>query len=195
MTATHVLSRPQRTPVIGRRVWSVVPAGAAEGFAGPVLRGAHGQTWTGHTLTAECRPPLLARVTRGALALGEHPGPPPHPDCDCGIYALKAQLTPGDVLTDGPHIVGSVELTGVVLEGSRGYRAQEARIVGPLELQANCDVCGDAPVAFADLGLHYGLGCEWHSDGHRFNRLDLWLEQLEQRYPGPVINTSQWSMQ
>lgn len=194
MTTAHVMSRPKRTPVIGGRIWSVVPAGAPEGFAGPVLRGAYGQTWTGPVLTAECRPPLLARAARGDRGRVGHASPPPHPACDCGIYALKPQLTIGDVLGAGPHIVGSVEMSGMVLEGTRGYRGQQARIVGPLELRADCDMCTGVPTAIADSGLHYAVGCELHSDDRFSESLEGWLEKLEHRYGGPILVASQWEL-
>jgi hypothetical protein len=51
----------------------------------------------------------------------------------CGIYAMKTPMQP-----PRPWVWahGRVELSGKVFEGERGYRAERARVTGPLEIIA-----------------------------------------------------------
>lgn len=60
----------------------------------------------------------------GFYNLGEHKSPSPH--CTCGYYAKKAVDI--EIMDYGPEVIGTVELYGTVIEGSRGYRAEKARI-------------------------------------------------------------------
>ena len=112
-----------------------------------MLRGAWGRAWTDRRLTARClRPPVSPDTTSfgGYLDNNEtrsHSTPPPEPECTCGIYAEKVDATtPTDIprLEGRPTVGGFVELSGIVIEATRGYRAREAVIVGPLELHVPC---------------------------------------------------------
>ncbi len=55
----------------------------------------------------------------------------------CGIYALKRAGWPVP-RHRSPLVAGRVALSGTVIEGSRGYRAQHAEIVGPLTVGLHC---------------------------------------------------------
>lgn len=113
-------------PFIGHRLWRVVPGTVIGGRPEhPVLRSTtRSLNWEGPELTATCR----AQTDEGR----------PHPTeavpargCVCGIYALKQPTPPPSpwVWARGP-----IALTGRVLEGRLGYRAERGRIIGPLRL-------------------------------------------------------------
>lgn len=134
------------TPIVGWRTWAISRRRPWENGSGMVLRGAWGRAWPDVTSTARClRPPTHPDATMGGFLDGlenaSHPGPAPEPACTCGIYALKTEAV-GAVrnprLAGRPTISGFVELSGVVIEGEFGYRAQQAAIVGPLELAVPC---------------------------------------------------------
>jgi hypothetical protein len=96
-------------PVYGVRWWKIGPRLS--------LRGMRGTLWTPGTNEAEC----------GTTRTGIEPHEPPHPDCNCGLYAFW-QLEPTPV-------VGSIVVCGVMLGlgktiiGTRGLKSQRARIV------------------------------------------------------------------
>jgi hypothetical protein len=135
------------TPIIAWRRWVVSQRRPWEEGTGAVLRGAWGRAWTGPRLTARClRPPIGTETTTFGdylhnVETGMHPTPPPEPECTCGIYAEKVDATtPTHIprLEGRPTVGGFVELSGIVIEGTHGYRAREAVIVGPLELHIPC---------------------------------------------------------
>lgn len=134
------------TPIVAWRRWVVSQRRHWEGEAGEVLRGAWGRAWIDTTLTARClRPPVRQEMMMGRfldnLESGRHSTSSPEPDCACGIYAVKIDaLTPtrNPRLQRRPTVGGFVELSGRVIEGNRGYRAGEAKIIGPLELHVPC---------------------------------------------------------
>lgn len=134
------------TPIVAWRRWVVSQRRLWEGGTGEVLRGAWGRAWTDTTLTAQClRRPVRQAVMVGRfldnLQQGRHSTSPPEPDCTCGIYAEKVDAltsTRNPRLQNRPTVGGFVELTGRVIEGSRGYRACRAEIIGPLELHVPC---------------------------------------------------------
>ncbi|MCJ7726538.1 MAG: hypothetical protein MUP76_09165 [Acidimicrobiia bacterium] len=113
-------------PFIGHRLWRLVP-GTVVGDRPehPILRSAtRGMLWEGPTVTASCP----ARRDRGRL----HPTEAvPAQGCVCGIYALKRPAPPP---RPWAWAQGPIALTGRVLEGRLGYRAERARIIGPLVL-------------------------------------------------------------
>jgi hypothetical protein len=97
-------------------MWSFEPVKAwrAWRWDGAELYGVR-QAWPGPDLVAEC----------------QHCPEAPGFFCACGIYAVKSR---SDLSGFGPLdrsgvVVGRVELTGVVIEHEKGYRAQRARIV------------------------------------------------------------------
>lgn len=121
-------------PFLGYRLWRVAPAGRyAENPAEPILTSAATTTvWERRDQRAGCRIRLPSR--RGRHTLRPHPErPAPVIGCRCGIYAMKTRMRPPRpwMWAHGP-----VELSGVVYEGTRGYRAERARLLGPLQLIA-----------------------------------------------------------
>lgn len=121
-------------PFVGHRLWRVAPAGRYGNEPGdPILTSATTSTiWEGPRHVAGCRTRLPLRIGRSTLR--PHPEQPaPVLGCRCGIYAMKDPMRPP---RPWMWAQGSVELSGIVFEGSRGYRAERARIVGPLEIIA-----------------------------------------------------------
>ena len=114
---------------VGWRAWRVVDGGVLHGMR---------QRWPSDELESRCS------------TCPESPGY----HCSCGIYAVKERwqlLSAGFAAT----VVGRVELSGLVIEHERGYRAQRARIV---ELYAPDDFVGrqlrawyDCPVRIESL--------------------------------------------
>ena len=63
--------------------------------------------------------------------------PPPHPGHSCGIYALSALKNLENQvlhLQDKPAVFGLVELTGRIVPGAAGWRAQRAKISAFVEV-------------------------------------------------------------
>lgn len=132
-------------PIMGWRTWALTPAVAAGQLGEPVLRGDRGRVWEGPVAQAVCRyitetPPVQLAAVGGPGMLGRHGGTAPHPACRCGIHALKGDAIEAAALWEpgGPRVGGFVKLTGLVIEGSTGYRAQRAEMLGPLELTFPC---------------------------------------------------------
>lgn len=198
------------TPIAAWRCWAVSDRRPWEKGSGVVLRGAWGRAWTNVSVTARClKPPIHPDATMGELLDGlenaSHPTPAPDPACTCGIYALKTEAV-GSIrnprLTGRPTISGFVELSGVVLEGHLGYRAQEAAVVGPLELDVPCaGVAGDGSTectklvtkVFSRDGIR-GF-CEEHAtSAFATNQVELteWVDQvvpqLAATYHTPIIH-------
>jgi hypothetical protein len=119
-------------PFVGYRLWRLVPAGRYGDDPGdPILTSATTNTiWEGARQIAGCRTRLPIRVGRSTIR--PHPErPAPALDCRCGIYAMKHPMRPP---RPWMWAHGAVELSGMVFEGSRGFRAGRARIIGPLEI-------------------------------------------------------------
>ena len=89
-------------PIVGFRFWQ---------WDGSKLKSLNGESWyPRRPLTARCR-------------LNSHQ--PPHPDCRCGIYALK--LDSAFRMRAAPiFVAGEVYLWGTVVEHALGWRAQVA---------------------------------------------------------------------
>lgn len=122
-------------PLTGRRMWLVGPEDGHTGSAvliAPVARA----PWVGRYMEASCDEALRSRLIRERAGM-LHDEPPPVLECTCGIYALKRAgwLVPRH---RSPLVAGRIALTGKVIEGSRGYRAQRAEIVGPLRVTLVC---------------------------------------------------------
>jgi hypothetical protein len=87
----------------------------------------------------------------------------PDPDCSCGIYALKPGVPLPYYALRRVTVEGTVELSGRVIEATRGYRAEHARILGPLRLrrvgfdEALPEIAFDALTIGARLELRYGI--------------------------------------
>jgi hypothetical protein len=110
-TSMHDVAPDYIEPFIGWRAW-----GVAETASGIYLV-SHGNTvWPR-------REPLIAACDRKSHQ-------PPHPDCSCGIYALAVEDFPYyDYDRESPFaypVFGTIALYGVVVRGTRGYRAEKA---------------------------------------------------------------------
>jgi hypothetical protein len=99
--------------------------------------------WT-PTLIAYCSPPK-----RGALDHLPSTPPPNHPapsvGCSCGIYAW---YEPDDIYIVNAGVFGTIEASGVILVGERGFRAQRARITAVLTCNRRLSAaCAEAGIA------------------------------------------------
>jgi hypothetical protein len=158
-------------PFVGYRRWVVRPSSVVGGSsAEPVLGSAIvDYLWLEPEVVARCWPGRRSRFD--PLTPTTHTAP--SLDCRCGIYALR---DPGGVdwpLDAALCVEGAVELSGTVLEGERGFRAQRARVVGPLELRTVCEhglrrravreLCPAAPKVGVIRSDRYALACEKHA--------------------------------
>ena len=119
-------------PFLGYRRWVVRPSSVVGGSSGePVLGSAIvDHLWLEPEVVARCWPGRRSRFD--PLTPTTHTAP--SLDCRCGIYALRDPRGVDWPLDAALCVEGAVELSGTVLEGERGFRAQRARIVGPLEV-------------------------------------------------------------
>ena len=107
-------------PVLGFRIWELL---------GVHLSGAASQPWIAPELSAVClnKPGSEQRPVPHDVSACRRP--------PCGIYALKdverIREALGQVLGGGCAVAaaGVVEMSGRVIEHSRGYRAQHARVI------------------------------------------------------------------
>jgi hypothetical protein len=116
------------------RTWLVAPEHHRRGAAEPILTGLFGYPWRRAELDAHCtRDEPVPTATHRA----RHHPIVPHPECTCGIYAGRDELITARIPQPAaaqPFAAGFVELSGRILLGPTGYRAQRATIVGPLTL-------------------------------------------------------------
>lgn len=197
------------TPIIAWRRWVVTLRRPWEQGSGAVLRGAWGRAWTDVALTARCLRPPTRPILGGLLddlETARHRTPPPEPDCTCGIYAEKVNKVASiraPRLTGRPTVAGFVELSGLVVEGSQGYRAREAVIVGPLELEVACaggtldgsDSCDNPATSILTRGEAFHGACARHAksvpDVDR-TPLSAWVQRLvpclEASYHTPILH-------
>lgn len=200
-------------PLLGWRTWAVSTLRPwEEGPPSTVLRGAWGRPWTSSRLTARCllAPIKPSRMIGGLIKIvqnreaNRHSTSAPEPGCTCGIYAEKADLAGQGTfprLTRLPQASGPVELSGMVIEGTRGYRAQHAQILGPLELRMPCagtvdfaEPCPNPSVEVLTLDDTSQARCAEHTSGDiSRSRLPLrdWLDVvvpgLQATYGTPVF--------
>jgi len=136
------------SPLRGHRAWKIVFAG--DGSWWPALGSVTMDTiWATAVETATC---------------GNHRDPAPEPACTCGIYALKPNVPIPPYARKDWWAEGEVELTGLVVEAQLGYRAAEARIVGPLVLHAPPGAARNPVAVAARLELHYGITVHWKGE-------------------------------
>jgi len=137
------------SPICAHRAWKIVFVGQGDSWY-PALGSVTMDTiWTTAVQTAAC---------------GNRHGPAPEPACTCGIYALKPNVPTPPYARQGWWADGEVELTGLVVEAQLGYRAAEARLVGPLVLHAPADAARDPVAVAARLELRYGVTVHWKGE-------------------------------
>jgi len=190
-------------PLIAWRVWAITTSEPWEGVPGPVLRGAWGHPWPGPELEARCLNPPVRKSVFSAFLFGRekraHQSPAPFLSCDCGIYARK----PGDSddlwvvrIAHLPMAGGFIEMSGVVIEGSKGFRAQRARLVGPVEVWVPCADCR-SPATEIFIRDHLFRGrCNRHAAGDvpgmaRDEWMDYVVPALGRRYRVPVVGVEE----
>jgi hypothetical protein len=103
-------------PIVARRAWGIRTT-----LVGPVLGSiTHRGLWPHRTLLASCEGPHGFPTTPGHRV--------PDPLCSCGIYAVPDDGSP--LLFRGHlWVEGRVALSGRVIEGPRGFRAERATIL------------------------------------------------------------------
>lgn len=92
--------------------------------------------WIDGTCIAQCHPG--ANIT-GRIRLGGAGGADtastkaahrvPHESCRCGVYSFRDLLTLRGNYDESAYLVAVIRLEGTVLEGTRGQRAEAARVV------------------------------------------------------------------
>ena len=148
-------------PISGYRAWKLMPGTrlglpAMEAVLGSrVLR----SVWPGPHLEARCEGRGWSRL-HGPERL-------PVLDCTCGVYALKER--PEMKGESGVWVIGEVALWGRVLEGSKGYRAEHAQVLGPLTVEMSCShatgpttTCGGSATLVVCRETEYLPRCETH---------------------------------
>ncbi len=102
--------------VVGLRTFRVE---ARTGGLLPISGGPHAiaTVWRGGTCIATCRKRKSTHTT-------------PAPECRCGIYSFPDLETLRNQYPTAASIVAVIALEGDVIEGTHGWRAQAARIVG-----------------------------------------------------------------
>lgn len=99
------------------------------------------QSWGSGVNTAFCRLPPPADHGLGR-PLPQSPHPAPDPDCGCGFYAYADDGSAGEY-RQSRHVLAVISCWGHLIAGTRGVRAEHARIEAlwmsptvPAELQA-----------------------------------------------------------
>jgi hypothetical protein len=129
--ASAVPAGASAEPIIGWRQWRVTD------HEGTILLGSMTirDVWEADLMIGACR--RLPGATRpGSRPSAQHPVP--DLACTCGVYAHKLYQPRPAVFRAGVYAAGPVALSGRVIEGTRGYRAERGRIAGPLELGMHC---------------------------------------------------------
>ena len=191
-------------PFLGYRRWVVRPSSVVGGSVGePVLGSAIvDHLWLEPEVAARCWPGRRSRFD--PLTPNTHTAP--SLDCRCGIYALRDPAGVDWPLDAALCVEGAVELFGTVLEGERGFRAQRARIVGPLEVRTVCEhglrrravreLCSAPPMLGVIRSDRYALACERHAatllagSGEPVELsalIAMVASRLEMRYRVPVV--------
>lgn len=113
---------------VGHRVWRLVPR-----HGEPVLASVtSGDPWSGPEIEATCLSGVLLQPRERRVLLNSHPNEgSPVLGCTCGVYAAKTAVAPPSRRV---WAAGRVRLWGKVIEGTKGFRAQRARMVDDLEI-------------------------------------------------------------
>lgn len=179
----------QASPVI-RRSWKL-----SIDSQGPLLAGPSDFPWREAVLQAKCTEPEYGSFERlGNGQVDRRHRSVPSPDCTCGIYAsdephmdwLLRRLLRGSVL-----VTGFVRLSGRILVSGPVYRAEEARIVGPLT------IVPPPPGRFRGAGARWGVGQRplrvwqdgdrfvfWYSRGRRGVPIGEWYRRMDEALSG-----------
>lgn len=119
--------------------WARVPEGAL-----PLSAVTRRHVLWAPTLTAQCVSPQRLLLRRpSSIVPADHPAP--SAACSCGIYAW---YEPDDICILHARVFGTVEASGVILMGERGFRARRVRITAVVtrnrRLRAACAEAGIA---------------------------------------------------
>lgn len=129
--------RRHPAPLVGWRAWKLGWEPGVDTLGTPLLTSVTMTTpWPERILDARCE------------RSDDHPVP--SPGCTCGVYAVKSVDLVPDYARVGVWAVGTVSLSGRVLEATRGYRAARAVVRGALLLRLACAgtwtaTCGSPP--------------------------------------------------
>ena len=141
--------RQDSDPLVVWRTWIVRPEERRGKPTVPMLTGLLGFPWRTGEMDAKCivQDPDHGRTGYSRTTMDRHHYRVPDPDCTCGLYATRAALEgpPTALVPRGlPVVTGFVELSGHILEGRSNFRAQHARIIGPVHLSAGRIPLADA---------------------------------------------------
>jgi hypothetical protein len=171
---------PRSAPVGAYRAWQVRIEPVPSGGWTPVLASLTARSlWPAPTQRATCD------VVLGRQFHGLDVRVPVAP-CSCGIYALGEPLDAGG-LTHPVVVSGRVLLSGRVIQGDQGFRAEKARITGPLELRLRCsaDDCDAPPVGVVVTRSRPEPECVTHlgarDDDDRAEPFAEWSQALRAR--------------
>jgi hypothetical protein len=172
-------------PIEAVRAWIVdVEPGTTSGdrLGTPILRSLNLHSWASAESTARCR----YLDDSDDFDEDEEDHVAPELDCTCGIYAVKQESAIPGPSTWGWWVSGRLWLSGKVIETERGYRAERARIAGPLALHRSPELVGSAVAdgsavdrfgireggvdvagraIAARLELRYGVTVTWEGEG------------------------------
>lgn len=127
-------AHPRASGPVVRRSWKLqLEAGR------PLLTGLYGFPWREQSQQAKCTVTAAAGPAElfGTVRLDRQHRSVPSPDCSCGIYATddpRSGWLQRRYLRDSVLVNGFVQLSGRVMQEGPVYRAEEARIVGPLTI-------------------------------------------------------------
>ena len=152
--------------LVGHRVWRLVP-GAGE----PMLASAtSGDPWPGPQLEAVCLAGVLLHPRERRVVPDLHASEVcPALGCSCGVYASKIAVAPP---TRRVWAAGRVRRWGKVIEGTKGFRAQRARMfddveiylgMGPGALRCTLPPCRAAAMRIWTGSTSYLARCGRHS--------------------------------
>ena len=183
--------------LMARRSWELVP-----GPRSVLLKGLLGFPWAERDVQAKCTRTEYAGRTGlfGPLRVDRHHTAVPAAGCTCGIYAMEepeTRLTSKGFLARRVLVHGFVRLSGRILYDGTLYRAERARIEGPLVIavpgprRPRARRAGPAAACVFVEGERYRVAYGvWAKATRGAMALDAWhrtvANQLEARYGVPV---------
>ncbi len=176
--------------LVARRSWELVPA-----FRSVLLKGLLGFPWPGRDVQAKCTEADYAHRTTlfGVSRIDRHHAEVPAVHCSCGIYAMEepeTRLTSRGFLSRRVLVHGFVRLSGRILFDGTQYRAERARIEGPLVLAVphprRAWVRRATTRVVADGDRYRVVRGPWASSSRPAVELDAWCQEvsglIEMRY-------------